>query len=101
MIYRILADIVLLVHLGFVLFVVLGGLFVVRRRRLMWLHVPAAVWGALIELAALRCPLTPLENGLRQRAGEGAYAGDFIEHYLVSILYPRELTDWDRIGLGL
>ena len=101
MVYRILADVVLLVHLGFVLFVVLGGWLVLRWRRLAWLHVPAAVWGALLELAGLTCPLTPLENALRQLAGERAYAGGFIEHYLVSILYPHELTDLERVGLGL
>jgi len=99
--YRILADGVLLVHLGFVLFVVLGGLLVLRWRRVAWLHVPAAVWGALIEFADWICPLTPLENTLRQRAGEQAYAGGFIEHYVVSILYPDGLTVGIRIALGL
>jgi hypothetical protein len=101
MVYRILADVVLIFHLGFVIFVVLGGLLVLRWRRLAWLHVPAAVWGALIELAELTCPLTPLENELRQRAGEQAYAGGFIEHYIVALLYPGELTDFVRVGLGL
>jgi hypothetical protein len=101
MVYRILADAVLLVHLGFVLFVVFGGWLVFRWRRAAWLHVPAAVWGALIEFAGWICPLTPLENRLRQLAGEQAYAGGFIEHYVVSILYPGELSDLVRIGLGL
>ena len=101
MVYRILADAVLLVHLGFVLFVVFGGWLVLRWRRAAWLHVPAAVWGAFIEFAGWICPLTPLENRLRQLAGEQAYAGGFIEHYVVSILYPGELTDLVRIGLGL
>jgi hypothetical protein len=101
MLYRILADALLVVHLGFVLFVVLGGFLVLRRRRVAWLHIPAAIWGALIEFADWICPLTPLENTLRERAGDQAYSGGFIEHYVVSILYPEGLTVGIRIALGL
>jgi uncharacterized protein DUF2784 len=90
--YRLLADLLVLVHLGFVLFVVLGGLLVLRRPRLAWLHLPAAAWGAFIEAVGWICPLTPLENALRQHAGEVGYAGGFIEHYIIAVLYPPGLT---------
>jgi len=90
--YRLLADFLVLIHLGFVLFVVLGGLLVLRRPRLAWLHLPAAAWGAFIEAVGWICPLTPLENALRQHAGEAGYAGGFIEHYIIAVLYPPGLT---------
>jgi hypothetical protein len=100
MIYHLLADFVLLIHLGFVLFVIFGGLLVLRWRRVAWLHVPAFLWGALIEFAGWICPLTPLENSLRQRAGEPGYAGGFIEHYATAALYPESLTRSTQIILG-
>jgi len=87
-----LADVVVLLHAGFVLFVVLGGLLVLRWPRTAWLHVPAAVWGTWIEFAGWICPLTPLENRLRARAGESGYATSFVEHYVVPVLYPAALT---------
>lgn len=90
--YRLLADLLVLIHLGFVLFVVLGGLLVLRRPRLAWLHLPAAAWGAFIEAVGWICPLTPLENALRQQAGDAGYAGGFIEHYIIAVLYPPGLT---------
>ena len=90
--YRLLADLLVLVHLVFVLFVVLGGLLVLRWPRLAWLHLPAAAWGAFIEAVGWICPLTPLENLLRQHAGEAGYAGGFIEHYIITLLYPPGLT---------
>ena len=90
--YRLLADLLVLIHLGFVLFVVLGGLLVLRRPRLAWLHLPAAAWGAFIEAVGWICPLTPLENALRQHAGDAGYAGGFIEHYIIAVLYPPGLT---------
>jgi hypothetical protein len=99
--YRIAADAVLLIHLAFVMFVVLGGFLVFRWRRLMWVHVPAAIWGIWIEWSGSACPLTPLENEFRSRAGEAAYAGDFLDHYLVSFLYPRGLTSEAQLLLGL
>ena len=98
---RLLADLVLLLHLAFVLFVVFGGLLVLRRRRIAWLHVPAFVWGAAIEFGGWICPLTPLENRLREQSGAGGYAGGFVERYLVPILYPGELTREIQIALGL
>lgn len=100
MIYRIGADLVVIVHLLFVLFVALGGLFAVRWARLMWLHLPAFLWGALVEFAGFVCPLTPLEEGLRQRGGQNGYGGDFIGHYVVALLYPSGLTRQMQIWLG-
>ena len=100
MIYRALADLVLTLHLGFVLFVVFGGLLVMRWPRLVWIHIPAAVWGAAIEYTGWICPLTPLENWLRARGGEAGYAGGFIEHYLLPTLYPQGLTRGTQFVLG-
>lgn len=88
----ILADLVVLLHLAFILFVMLGGLLVLRWRRLMWLHLPVVVWGAAIEFVGWICPLTPLENRLRAAAGEAGYSGGFIEHYLIPLIYPAGLT---------
>lgn len=100
MLYRLSADGILMIHLGFVLFVVLGGFFVLSRPRLMWFHVPAVVWGVLIEFVDLLCPLTPLEVRLRELGGEAGYAGGFIEHHLVAVLYPSALTRGMQIALG-
>ena len=100
MIHRLLADFVLLVHLGFVLFVVLGGLLVWRWPRLAWLHAPAFLWGAAIEIGGWVCPLTPLENWLRRLGGEAGYEGGFIEHHLVALLYPEALTRELQYALG-
>jgi hypothetical protein len=100
LIYRALADLVLVVHLTFVLFVVLGGLLVLRRPRLAWLHVPAAIWGVLIEYTGWICPLTPLENSFRVRGGESGYSGGFIEHYIQPLLYPAGLTRSTQVVLG-
>lgn len=98
---RLLADLVLLVHLLFVLFVVLGGLLVLRRPRLAWLHLPAAAWGALIEFTGGVCPLTPLENRLRRLAGQAGYEGGFVEHYVTAALYPDGLTREVQVALGV
>jgi hypothetical protein len=95
-----LADIVVGFHVGFVLFVVLGGLLVLRWPRVAWLHLPAAVWGALIEFAGWVCPLTPLENRLRRASGASGYAGGFVEHYLLPVLYPAGLTRGVQYVLG-
>jgi hypothetical protein len=100
LIYRALADLVLVVHLAFVLFVVLGGLLVLKWPRLAWLHVPAAVWGVLIEYKGWICPLTPLENSFRARGGGAGYSGGFIEHYIQPLLYPAGLTRGTQIVLG-
>jgi hypothetical protein len=100
LIYRALADLVLVVHLAFVLFVVLGGLLVLKWPRLAWLHVPAAIWGVLIEYTGWICPLTPLENSFRMRGGEAGYSGGFIEHYIQPLLYPAGLTRSAQVVLG-
>lgn len=101
MIYRVLADVVVIVHLAFVVFVVLGALLALRWRPVVWLHVPAAVWGALIEFRGCVYPLTPLENRLRRLGGAGGYEGGFVDHYIIlPILYPGELTRPVQIALG-
>ena len=92
MIHRLAADAVLLLHLGFILFVLLGGLLALRWRRAPLLHLPAVAWGVYIELSGGLCPLTPLENRLRIAAGEAGYTGGFIEHYLLTLIYPAGLT---------
>lgn len=99
--YSFLADAVLVLHLLFVLFVVLGGLFVLRWHWLAWLHVPAALWGAFIEFSGGICPLTPLENLLRERAGSSTYEGGFIEHYVSAWIYPEGLSRNIQITLGV
>lgn len=101
MLYRALADVVVVLHLAFVLFVVLGALLVVRRPRVAWVHVPCALWGTLSELAGWVCPLTPLENRLRALGGEAGYRTGFIEHYVLPALYPAGLTRGVQLALGL
>ena len=90
--YRLAAALVLLLHLGFILFVVAGAALALRRRWLLGLHLPAALWGVWIEISGATCPLTPLENRLRELAGEPAYDQGFIEHYLLAAIYPAGLT---------
>src|SRR5215207_7214411 len=94
------AVVVLVVHLAFVLFVVLGGLLVLRWPRVAWVHVPVALYGAAIEFIGFMCPLTPLEVWLRQRGGEAGYSGGFIEHYITAALYPSGLTREVQLVLG-
>ncbi len=92
MIYRLLADLVLIVHFAFILFAIFGGLLVLWRFRLIALHLPALLWGAVIIGTGSICPLTPLENTLRALAGQQAYSGSFVEHYLLLAIYPPGLT---------
>jgi len=92
MIYRLLADSVLVFHLLFIAFVVVGGAIALRFPWVALAHVPAALWGAYIELSGGLCPLTPLENGFRLAAGDTGYTGGFIDHYLVPVIYPTGLT---------
>jgi hypothetical protein len=92
MISRIAADLLVLAHLGFIVFVVAGGLLVLKWRWLPVLHLPAALWGALVEFQGWYCPLTPLEQRFRQAAGDEGYSGGFIEHYLLPVIYPEALT---------
>jgi hypothetical protein len=98
--YPFLADLVLVVHLAFVIFVLCGGLLVLRWRWIAWLHLPAAVWGAVVEFSGWVCPLTPLENWLREQAGETGYRSDFVAYYLLPVLYPDNLTRDVQLMLG-
>ena len=98
--YSLLAYLALIVHLAFVLFVLCGGLLVLRWRWIAWLHLPAAVWGAVVEFSGWICPLTPLENWLREQGGETAYHSDFIAQYLLQVLYPGDLTRSLQLLLG-
>lgn len=100
MTYRLLADAVVVLHFAFVLFVVFGGLAVLRWPRLAWLHVPAAAWGALIEFGGWICPLTPLENALRERGGDLGYSGGFIDRYVTGLIYPHGLTRTMQFAAG-
>jgi len=98
--YRLLADVVVAVHLGFVLFVVAGGFLILRWPRTAWVQLPAALWGVLVEWSGWVCPLTPLENWLRAEGGAAGYAGGFVERYLLPVLYPASLTRGTQVLLG-
>jgi len=101
MLFGMLADLLVVIHLAFILFVVLGGLLVIRWPRLAFVHLPAAFWGALIEFGNWICPLTPLEQKLRLAVGEGSYSGSFVAQYLIPLVYPAGLTREIQLGLGL
>ena len=101
MLYSILADITVLLHLGFLLFAIFGGLLALWRIGWAWVHVPAFAWGVYIMLAGGICPLTPLENWFRRQAGEEAYGGAFIDYYIMPLIYPPGLTRSVQIGLAL
>jgi uncharacterized protein DUF2784 len=98
---RLAADAVLLVHLAFILFVLVGGILVWRIPKLAWLHGPAIAWAIFVEATGRICPLTPLENRLRLASGEAGYAGDFVSHYLLRIIYPEALTREVQIAIVL
>jgi hypothetical protein len=100
MLYRVAADGVLVLHFAFVLFVLLGGLLVLRSTRFAWVHLPAVAWAAFVEFTGRICPLTPLEVALRRAAGDAGYAGDFLEHYVVAVVYPEGLTRGAQLVLG-
>lgn len=100
MIYRLLANAVVVVHALFIVFVVLGGFLAWRWRWVALAHIPCAVWGVLIEYRGWICPLTPLENHLRAKAGDAGYGGGFIEHYLLPAIYPAGLTARTQMVLG-
>ena len=101
MIYRLLADLTVVLHLAFILFAVSGGLLVLRWGRLAWLHLPAAFWGAAVELFGWYCPLTGVENWLRRAAGDAGYGAGFVEQYLLPVVYPARLTPGIQVALGL
>jgi Protein of Unknown function (DUF2784) len=98
--YRLLADAVVVLHVAFIAFVLAGGLLVLARPRLAWVHLPAVAWAAYAECMSTLCPLTPLENALRARAGQAGYEGGFIEHYLIPLIYPPGLTPGTQLVLG-
>ncbi|NMZ42259.1 DUF2784 domain-containing protein [Pseudomonas proteolytica] len=100
MLLRIAADSLVLFHLCFILFVLFGGLLALRWRRVIWLHLPAAAWGMAVEFFHLPCPLTRWENLLRHLAGQEGYGADFIEHYIIALIYPAGLTPQIQLGLG-
>jgi hypothetical protein len=100
MLYRLAADALLVIHLGFILFVAFGAFLVWRWPWLIWIHLPAAAWGTLIEFVGWTCPLTPLENHWRHLAGQAGYEGGFVAHYVIPIVYPPGLTTAVQAGLG-
>jgi hypothetical protein len=101
MIFRLSADLLVALHFAFIVFVALGGLLVLKWQWLALLHIPAVIWGMLIELHGWICPLTPLEIQFRELAGEAGYAGSFIDHYLMSLIYPAGLTRELQITLAI
>ena len=101
MLYRLLADFVVVIHLAFILFVVLGGLFAIRWQRVIWMHIPAVLWGAIIEFAGWICPLTPLENWFRVKGQTAGYKIGFIEQYILPLIYPVNITRNTQFILGL
>jgi len=101
MLYQLAANALAILHFAFILFVVFGALLVLRWRWVMGLHLPAAVWGVLIEFCGWYCPLTALENVLLRRAGQAGYSGGFLAHYIFSIIYPSGLTRGMEIVLGI
>ncbi len=100
MLYQLAADLLVLLHCGFILFVIFGSALLLRWPRLVWLHLPAAAWGVLIEFSGWICPLTPWENQFRHLAGQGSYSESFIEQYLLPLIYPAELTRELQLILG-
>lgn len=99
--YQLLADLIVVLHLTFVLFVLLGALLAFWKPRIVWLHLPAAAWGAAVEFGGWVCPLTPLEQWLRLKAGASAYDSDFIGTYVLPVLYPATLTSEMQFVLGV
>ena len=101
MFYRILTDSIVAIHLLFIIFVIFGSFLVLYKKWFVWIHIPAAIWGACVELFGWYCPLTPLENWFRSGGDRMTYEGGFIEHYLIPIIYPENLTRNMQIVLGL
>ena len=100
MFFRMGADLILAIHLGFIAFVLLGGLLVLRYRWIAYLHIPAALWGAFVEISGRICVLTTWENSFRRSAGESGYAEGFVENYLVPIIYPAGLTRGVQLAIA-
>jgi hypothetical protein len=99
--YQLLADGVVGLHLFFIIFVVLGGIMTLGWPKVIWVHIPCVLWAIIIELTGIICPLTPLENELRSRAGQGMYSGDFVIHYIEPMIYLEGLTRQLQIILGV
>ncbi|MEE9167861.1 MAG: DUF2784 domain-containing protein [Candidatus Neomarinimicrobiota bacterium] len=97
---RLVSDLIVLFHFAYIIFVILGGLLAFRWRKIIWVHIPAALWGAIVEFAGWICPLTPLELLFRIRGGETAYEEGFVEHYILPLLYPAHLTREIQVALG-
>ena len=98
---RFLADALFLIHVGYIVFVVIGALLVLRWRWVRWIHIPAVLWAVFVELTGRICPLTPWENWFREAGGGTPYSGGFIDHYLVPLVYPENLTRELQVGLGI
>lgn len=101
MLFHLFADLVLILHLLFIIFVILGGFTVLLWQRMIWIHIPCVIWGVLLEINSWICPLTYIENYFRRSAGEDSYSIDFIQQYLVPIVYPRGLEPDYQIILGI
>ena len=101
MIYHVTANLLVMIHLAFIVFVIAGAFIVLKWPWVTLLHIPAVIWGAIVELKGWICVLTPWENNLRHLAGQEGYSGGFIEHYIVSLIYPAELTHDAQIVMGL
>ena len=99
--YHSIADLLVVFHFAFIVFVVLGGFLVLKWRRIAILHIPCVMWGALIELKGWICPLTPIENHFREAAGAAGYTGGFIDHYVMPLVYPEGLTREMQIAFGI
>ena len=99
--YQLLTDLIVLVHVAFVIFAVFGGFLALRWNCFVWIHLPAVIWAATVELFGWVCPLTPVENWLRRRGGQTGYPSDFIAHYILPLLYPEGLTREVQIALGV
>jgi hypothetical protein len=101
MFYWLSVNVIVLTHLGFILFVIFGGLLLLKNRKWAWVHLPAVIWGSIVELSGWICPLTPLENRLREKGGYEIYREAFIEHYIMPIIYPAGYTRGFQILLGI
>lgn len=95
------ADLIVLLHFGFILFVIFGGLLLLKWHKCIWLHLPAVIWGVLIEFFGWFCPLTTLENKFRYHSNGEPYSSGFIEHYLIPLIYPTGLTQELQLILGI
>ncbi|MBY5946892.1 DUF2784 domain-containing protein [Photobacterium rosenbergii] len=100
MMYRFLADLVVIFHLLFIIFALLGGLLIIWRGIMVVIHIPAVIWVTVVSFKGWICPLTPLENQLRQAAGDKGYSGGFVEHYLIPVIYPPALNFEVQVVLG-